>query len=140
MVDRRQVLEAGRKQVWVAGRIQVWVAGRRQVLVADRTQVFVEVHKQAWVADRIQVSVVDHTLVWEVDRKKVWADHISVSDLVMNQKTAMQMKQKRTGSYLVVHKLALVVSEVRKNWMGEGHTMVLVAHKKVPVVSNFLHH
>jgi hypothetical protein len=122
---RKQVLVAVRKQVWVAGHKKVLVAVRKQVLVAVRKQVWVAVRKQVWVAVRRQVLA--------VDRIRVWAAHISVSDFSMNRQDA-------TGTYLVVHKLAWVVSEVHMNWTEEDHTMASVPHTKVWVVSNFLRH
>lgn len=115
VVDRRQVLEAVRRQVLVAVRRQVWVAGRRQVSAAGRIQVWVEGRIQVWVAGRKQVLAVDCTPAWGVDRMRVWEPHISISALLMNRKNAIQAKQERTGTYLVVHKLVLEVSVVRTN-------------------------
>jgi len=117
-----------RRQVSVGDRRQVSVEGRRQVSVGGRRQVWVGVRRQVWVADR--------TMVWEVDRTGVSAVHILASVLLKNRKNVTHVKIKRMGTYLVGHKLVLVVWAVRMSWEAEGHIKLLEDHK----MSNFRHH
>jgi hypothetical protein len=122
----------GRRQVWVEGRRQVWVVGRRQVWVVGRRQVWVGGCRQVWVVDR--------RVVWEVDRTRVWAVHILASVFLTNHKNVIHLKIKRTGTYLVGHKLVLEVWAVHMSWKGEGHITRLEDHKMISVVLNFRHH
>jgi len=120
----------------VGGRKQVSVGGRKQVSVGDRKQVWVGVRKQVWVGVRRQVWVADRTMVWEVDRTRVSAVHMLVSVPLTNRKNVTHVKLKRTGIYLVGHKLFLVAWAVRMSWKAEGHITLLEDHK----LSNLRHH
>ena len=75
-------------------------------------------------------------MVWEVDRTRISAVHILASVLLTNRKNVTQVKIKRAGTYLVGHKLVLVVWAVRMSWKVEGHIKLLEDHK----MSNFRHH
>lgn len=136
MAGHTQIWVGGRRQVSVVDRRQVSVGGRRQVSAGDRRQVSVEGRREVSVEVRRQVWVADRTMVWEVGRTRILAVHILASVLLANRKNVTHVKIKRTGTYLVGHKLVLVVWAVRMSWKAEGHIKLLEDHK----MSNFHHH